>query len=142
MKHKTAVAFESKDFDSDCRRGLRERLNIIAAAEAHVIWKKRLGQCVQSASNEPLDAVLLGQDGVCQLGNLIDGAAFSAFRELPEFMQLREAHQQFHQLALEIVKKLEANDRNAAANLFDSKYSPALCEILKSLSKINKLLAN
>lgn len=138
MKYETALEYES--LDCGCKRGLRDRLNIIAAAEAHVVWKNRLGHHVQGVSREPLGAALLGQDGVCQLGNLIDGAAFSSFRGMPEFGQLREAHQQFHQLASVVVEKLQKQDIDGAQTLFNNEYSFALRDILQSLSKINRLL--
>ncbi len=134
------ITLEPMDLDCGCKHGLRDRLNIVAAAEAHVIWKIRLGHHVRGLGHEPLGAALLGQDGVCQLGNLIDGAAFSAFRGMDEYDRLRKSHQQFHQLALLVLEKLEAEDRDGAENLFNHEYSFALRDILYSLSKINGLL--
>jgi hypothetical protein len=138
--HVLAVANETIGFDCGCKRGLRDRLNLVAAAEAHVVWKNRLGNFVRGISLEPLAAALLGQDGVCQLGDLIDGAAFFSLRETDEYWQLRTAHYQFHQLADVVFEKLQANDLVGAASLFENEYSAALRETLQSLSKINRLL--
>jgi hypothetical protein len=127
-------------FDCCCKRGLRDRLNIIAAAEAHVVWKNRLGHHVRGAGSEPIGAALFGQDGICQLGRLINGSAFSEIRDRDEYRQLRDAHQQFHQLTAVVVEKLEAQDRSGAATLFENEYSAALRDILQSLGRINRLL--
>jgi len=135
-----ARKYEAADFDSYGKRGLRDRLNIIAAAEAHVVWKNRLGNHVRGVSHEPLGAALLGQDGICQLGRLINGTALAVFHEKEVYQQLRVAHEQFHQLALVVVDKLKAGDRSGAAALFENEYSHALHDILQSLSQINRLL--
>ncbi len=127
-------------FDCCCKRGLRDRMNIIAAAEAHLVWKNRLGNHVRGISFEPLGAATLGQDGVCQLGNLINSSALLAFHDMPEYDQLRDAHEQFHQLSCEVVDKLNAGDRDAAATLFENGYSTALRVMLESLSKMNRSL--
>lgn len=139
MKMEANVMAEALNYE--LKQGLRDRLNLIAAAEAHVVWKNRLGQRVHGMSSASLGSALLGQDGICQLGNLIDGPAFSVFKGLEEFGQLRDAHHRFHLLGHEVVKQLEVNDRLAAASLFDNEYSLALSKILQCLSKINKLLA-
>ncbi|MFA6972124.1 MAG: CZB domain-containing protein [Gallionella sp.] len=138
MMSETMVKNDMAGFD--CRRGLRERLNIIAAAEAHVVWKNRLGEHVRGLSHEPLGAALLGQDGVCQLGGLISGAAFAAFRGMDEHRQLRIAHEQFHQLAAVVIEKLNGGDQKAARALFENEYNHALHDIIRSLSTINRLL--
>ena len=128
-----AVRFEGK-------RSLRDRMNINAAAEAHVVWKNRLARHVRGDSHEPLGVAMLGQDDVCQLGNLINGAAFNDFQKLPEFQQLSDAHAQFHHLSRVMVERLKADDRQGAAMLFYNEYSVALHEMLKSLHALSALL--
>jgi hypothetical protein len=130
------VAVSEDGFDCCNKRGLRDRLNLIAAAEAHVAWKIRLGNYIWGEAL--LDAVFPEQ--VCPLGNLINGAAFSAFRERDEYRSLSDAHQKFHQLASVVVEKRKADDKAGAAAMFENEYSLALRDILQSLSKINRLL--
>lgn len=136
----TVSTHDAVGFDCCCKRGLRDRMNIIAAAEAHVVWKNRLGNHVRGTSLEPLGAAMLGQDGVCQLGSLIDGLAFDEFRNMDEYHQLKVAHQQFHKLSREVVKKLLVDDRAGATSLFEKEYSTALTAMLQSLGKMNKML--
>ncbi|MDP1872309.1 MAG: CZB domain-containing protein [Gallionella sp.] len=131
---------DGAELDCRCKRDLRDRLNIVAAAEAHVVWKNRLGSHVHGVSHEPLGAALLGQDGVCQLGGLINGAAFAIFRDMEEFWQLNEAHQKFHQLASVVIEKLKGGDVSGAEALFENEYSLACRDVIQSLSAINRQL--
>ncbi|HEX5337920.1 MAG TPA: CZB domain-containing protein [Gallionella sp.] len=127
-------------FDYYHRSDMGERLNLIAAAEAHVLWKTRLGHHVNGSVREPLESALVGQDGVCQLGNWINGAAFMPFRDMDAYKELNDAHRQFHDLGVEIVAKLKAGDRCGAESLFKHEYSAALRRIIQSLTEINKQL--
>lgn len=138
--HGEYVAHDAAGFACSSKRGLRDRLNLIAAAEAHVMWKNRLGNHVRGTNMEPLAAAMLGQDGVCQLGSLINGAAFAALRDLDECRQLSQAHQRFHQLTKVVVDALQEGDRDNAEVLFENEYSQALRDIIQSLSQINRRL--
>ncbi len=122
------------------KRVMRDRLNLLAAAEAHVLWKTRLGHHVQGNIRESLESAPLGQDGICQLGNLIHGSVFEPFCETDEFKQLTEAHQQFHQFGEQIIEKLKAGDRSGAGTIFNNEYSHSLRRIIQSLTEINKYL--
>ena len=124
-------------FDCCDKRGLRERLNLIAAAGVHVAWKQRLGDCIRG--HEPLASVSVQQS--CHLGELLDGTAFCDFFELEEYRVLSEAHRKFHQFASQVVEKLQLDDRAGAAAMFENEYSMALSDILQSLCAINRLLS-
>lgn len=127
-------------FDYYHKRDMRDRLNLIAAAEAHVLWKARLGHHVQGSIREPLEAAMIGQDGICQLGSWINGSVFQPFRGTETYQQLSEAHQQFHRFGKDIVDRLKAGDRNGAEAIFKNEYSQSLRCIILSLTEINKLL--
>lgn len=124
----------------ECRRGLHERLHLISAAETHVVWKNRLGEHVQGPGHEPLGAALLGQHGACQLGDLIGGAAFAAFRGMDAHRQLGVAHDKFHQLADAVIEKLNVGDHKAAQVLFENEFTHALHDMLQSLTCIHRQL--
>lgn len=126
------------DIDCSFKQGLRDRLNLIAAAQTHVAWKNRLAAHVHGISQEPLSAALPVQ--TCPLDNLIDGVEFSVFRELDAFRTLRAAHHTFHQLACVVVDKLSGDDPGGATLLFENEYSRAFYDIIASLSAINREL--
>ncbi len=123
------------------KRIMRDRLNLLAAAEAHVLWKNRLGHHVRGDSRESIEAAPLGQDGICQLGNWINGSVFEPFCNLDEFKQLIEAHQQFHHFGDKVIEMLKAGDRSGAGAIFNNEYSQSLRSIIQSLTEINKQLA-
>ncbi|WP_435627325.1 CZB domain-containing protein [Candidatus Ferrigenium straubiae] len=132
-----------KDFlgvDRSRKRELRSRLNLVAAAEAHILWKTRLGHHVQGNIRESLDSAPLGQDGICQLGSWINGSVLEPFCDLEVHRQLSEAHRQFHQFGLHIIEKLKAGDRAGAAAIFRNEYSQSLRHIIQALTEINKHL--
>lgn len=126
--------------------GLSERrvpysdLNLLGAAEAHILWKARLGHHIEGNIQEPLEHVLVGQGGFCQLGCWITGPELEPFRDLPEFEQLNEAHRQFHQFGALIVEKLKTGERAGARELFRNEYNQALRAIIQALTGINKHL--
>ena len=131
---------DSSSFTNYRRHDMRTRLNLVAAAEAHVLWKTRLGRNLQEGACEPLESVMVGQDGVCQLGGWISGSVFEPFRELDVYQRLSESHRQFHELGRGIVEKLKVGDRGGAEAVFNNEYSLSLHGIVQSLTEINKLL--
>lgn len=127
-------------FDEDRKRDVRDKLNLLGAAEAHILWKNRLGHHVQGSIREPVEAILVGQSGFCQLGMWINSAESELFRGVPEFDQLHEAHQKFHQSGALIIEKLQAGQRDQAVQIFKNEYNMALRRIIQALTSINKHL--
>lgn len=122
------------------KRDLRGRLNLVAAAEAHILWKTRLGHHVHGNIRESLGSAPLGQDGICQLGSWINGSVLEPFCEPETHRQLSEAHRQFHQFGESIIERLKAGDRGGAAAIFSHEYSQSLRRIIQALTEINKHL--
>lgn len=122
------------------KRELRGRLNLVAAAEAHILWKTRMGHHVQGNIRESLESSPLGQDGICQLGSWINGSVLEPFCEPEVHRQLSEAHRQFHQFGALIIERLKAGDRSGAAAIFGNEYSQSLRHIIQALTEINKRL--
>ena len=121
------------------KREMRSRLNLVAAAEAHILWKTRLGHHVHGSIREPLESAPLGQDGICQLGNWINGSVFDPLRGSDVYQQLSDAHQQFHQMGALIIEKLKASDHSGAEKIFANEYSQSLHQIIQALTEINKI---
>jgi len=117
---------------------MRDRLDLLAAAQAHVLWKNRLEHCVRG--DEPLETVFIGQKGVCKLGNWINGPVFRSYCDQNEYRQLTEAHQQFHRCSDLIIEKLKSGDREGAGTIFSNEYSQSLRSIIHSLTEINRQL--
>lgn len=120
------------------KRDMRGQLNLIGMAEAHIVWKTRLWHHIQGDISEPLDAALLGQAGICQLANLINGRELEHLRAAPEFEQLSDAHRQFHQFGALIVEHLKAGDLGGASAIFKDEYSVSLRNMIQSLTWLNR----
>lgn len=127
-------------FDVARKHNIRARANLLDAAEMHILWKTQLEHHVQGSICEPVEPLLVGQGGFCQLGMWINSSESGPFRGLPEFDQLHEAHQKFHQSGALIIEKLHVGHRSEAALIFKNEYNQALRRIVQSLTDINKHL--
>lgn len=116
----------------------RRWLNLVTAAEAHVLWKTRLGHHVAGNMREPLESAPLAQDEFCRLGSWIEGSVFAPFCEPELLRQLSAAHQQFHRLSMHIVELLEAGDRSGAEAVYSDEYSRSLRDIIAALAIIDR----
>ena len=119
---------------------MREQLNLVGAAEQHVLWKNRLGHHIQGHLNEALDSGLVGQDGICQLGAWIKGSELHALCGTPAYCELDSAHALFHEFGADIIRRLEQGDHAEADSIFKNEYSLAMQHIVQALTKINQLL--
>ena len=128
-------------FNYHQKRDMQGKLDLIEVAEAHILWKTRLGHHITGSIREPLETALVGQDGICRLGNWINSSALEPFCDPDVHKQLKEAHQQFHQFGDLIVETLKAGDHNGAAVIFRDNYSITLRRIIQSLTEINKHLS-
>ena len=120
------------------KRDMRDRVNLITAAEQHVLLKTHLGHHVYGRTRETLDSSIYGHDGLCQLGSWINGWVFEPLRGSDAYKQLSHAHQQFHELGASIIEKLKAGDRGGAEAVFRNEYSQSLHHIIQALTEINK----
>lgn len=71
-------------------------LNMKEALDAHLNWIHRLEVQMSGVSREQLDIAKVAGDHDCTLGTWIHGAARRQFGELPEYVELRKAHADFH----------------------------------------------
>jgi hypothetical protein len=124
------------------KKEVKVQLDLVSAAEQHVLWKVRLGHHVRGQLCDSVESGLVGQDGVCQLGSWINGYEFHALRATQAYRELDFAHSLFHDFGAAIVEKLHQGDRAAAEAIFKNEYSLAMQHIIQALTKINQLLQN
>lgn len=106
------------------------KLNVREAIAAHVAWKVRLGTFL-AGKGETLDAVRVGADNVCVLGQWIHGADAAGLRDRPEFQELKAKHAAFHRRAGEIVS------RHAA---LDTSYDTLSSDVVAALVRLRPLI--
>jgi hypothetical protein len=128
------------DFSDYHKCTLRDRVNLVAVAETHILWKTRLGQHVRGGTDELLESAMVGQNGICRLGVWIKGFAFTPLGGTKAYHQLINAHQRFHQLGDVVMAKLKEGDYLAAEGVYLGGYSQSLQQIIQALTDLNQLL--
>ena len=119
---------------------VQPKLDLVGAAEQHVLWKNRLGHHIKGDLEEDLEEVQVGQSGICQLGAWLKGAELHALRDTQAFRELDIAHAVFHEFGSDIVKQLKQGNRTEAASIYRNEYNLAMQHIVQALTKINQLL--
>lgn len=97
-------------------------LDVQAAINAHLAWRKRLEDLVLKNSSEELDIGVIMQDDQCQLGLWLYERAKSTLALHPEFAALREAHRAFHLYAARIVQALRMGGVEAARGMLEANF--------------------
>lgn len=92
-------------------------LDVMAAIQAHLRWKKRLGDYIAGNSGEQLDADVVGADHKCALGKWIYGVGAEYHGEREIFQRLRTIHAAFHRSAGEIVRAVDAGKEEEASHM-------------------------
>lgn len=124
--------------DSTKKEAIREEINLSEAVEAHIAWKLRLQAYLDGTSGEALDPMVICRDDQCKLGKWIHGPALQYFHDLEPFHQLRADHAQFHFVAANVVKEVQANNRTAADEVFHGEYQKVSHKVVMALTELNK----
>jgi len=89
-------------------------------------------------SEEKLDPMAVCRDDQCALGKWIHGPALRHFHEDGTFHQLRTDHAQFHLIAGNVVKHVQAHERTAAQALLDKEYQHTSHKVVYALTELNR----
>lgn len=102
---------------SEDREQVRREINFFEAVEAHVAWKRRLGDYLSGRSTEQLNPEHVCQDDRCVLGKWIHGTGRNRFGEIALFRQLVDEHARFHKQAALVVQTHQAGNTAHAETL-------------------------
>ena len=104
-------------------------VDLDSAIQAHADWRSKL----RSAANkgEQLDADTISKDNCCALGKWVHGQGASKFGSKPVFVDLIEAHRQFHVEAGKVAKVANQGNESQVQQLMGSgsKFSVASNEV-------------
>ena len=95
-------------------------LNFMGAIEAHVRWKIRLEAYINGTSEEHLDPEVVCRDDQCALGKWIYGGGGAKYGNHPLFPVLKQTHTNFHRAAGDIVRTVDAGDKEKARTMLNS----------------------
>lgn len=121
---------------------IREEINLMDAVNAHVKWKARLQDYLNGTSQEKLDPMNICRDDQCVLGKWIHGEALKHFHQDTTFHQLRADHAQFHFIAGNVVKHVQANEPAQAEALMENEYKLASRKVVMALTELNTHINN
>jgi hypothetical protein len=93
--------------------------NMKNAIDAHVAWKDRLAAQINGASSETLEISVVACDDHCLLGQWIHSEGKKSFSHLPEFVELRSHHAQFHLNAGNVLREAYSNRKEAADKILN-----------------------
>lgn len=126
--------------DAEKKELIRDEINLMEAVEAHISWKLRLQRYLDGKSDETLDPMVICRDDQCNLGKWIHGPALKHFHDVEPFHLLRADHAQFHYVAANIVKSVQANDRSSAEAIFHGEYQQISHKVVIELTELNGLV--
>lgn len=126
--------------DETKKNKIRDEINLAEAVEAHVSWKVRLQKYLDGKSDEQLDPMVICRDDQCKLGKWIHGPALNHFHTFEPFHELRADHAQFHYVAANVVKNVQANDRVAAEEILKGEYQKISHKVVMALTELNNLV--
>ena len=95
-------------------------LNFMGAIEAHVRWKIRLEAYINGTSEEHLDPDVVCRDDQCALGKWIYGGGGEKYGNHPMFPVLKQTHMHFHRSAGDIIRTVDAGDKEKARTMLNS----------------------
>lgn len=105
------------------------------AIQAHTSWKLRLTRYIHGESQEILDPELIESDRHCALGQWIH-ANETAHEGNTTFTELRNEHIQFHQLAGNIVRLIDAGYADEADKMLHEEYSLISHRVIQGLTTL------
>jgi methyl-accepting chemotaxis protein len=94
-------------------KALASEFDFDAIIDAHQAWKQKLRSAIQGGQERNLNADEVCKDNACALGKWIYGPG-QVYAEQPEFESLRSNHAAFHVCAGDILRKIQAGDKDEA----------------------------
>lgn len=117
---------------------IAEEIDLSHAMEAHIRWKLRLQAYVEGTSQEKLDPLDIGRDDQCELGRWIHGPGTIHFHDVEAFDELRADHAQFHLLAANVVRQVQANNRAGAEALLKGEYAHVSHKVVNAITGLHR----
>jgi len=110
-------------------------MNFEEAVSAHPRWKTRLRLAIDWKSTKALDSNVVCKDHLCDLGKWIHGEGGQSMGAKPEFMAVKAAHADFHQVARSVLRKALAGDKAGTSILLDGECYQASSKIIQAITK-------
>jgi hypothetical protein len=110
-------------------------IEIESAIAAHQMWSKRLRHIVDGISPNRVTPTFVGSYTKCLLGEWLYGEGTKYHANI-EYVELIKVHQQFHELAAEIVTLHLAGNDIAARQLLDGNFETLSNQVVDFLHRL------
>nr|MCU0841718.1 CZB domain-containing protein [Thiobacillaceae bacterium] len=98
------------------------KVDFDAIVEAHNAWKKKLRAAIADEREaRRLDAEEVCKDDKCALGKWLYGEG-RRYESDQEYEQLRHSHADFHLCAADVIRKVQAGDKQAAESVLVNRF--------------------
>lgn len=104
------------------------------AIAAHSQWKVKLRMYI-SGTGEKHDPNVVCKDNLCALGKWIYGEG-AKYKTDPLFEPLRISHAEFHKVAAEVIRKVDAKDKTGAETLLNGQYTTVSSQVVTAIIKM------
>ena len=115
-------------------------INLDNAIRAHADWRSKLRTAAMH--KEPLDAETVGRDDCCELGKWLHGSGKSQYGGKSLFVELVDAHREFHQEAGKVARTINQGASEVAEKMLasDTDFSHATQKVSKLIVQLSKEL--
>ncbi len=113
-------------------------LDIDAAIGAHTAWKRRFEFCIDGIIDERLNADTISDDTRCVLGCWLFGTGLE-LADLPLYQELVTTHREFHQIASDITRRIDARDNAGAQALLSTRFTEISAQVISLLKQLREL---
>ena len=121
------------------RNLMRTDIDPADAVVAHMKCKVRLRDYIngKAAPDYQPDPDKVSHDGQCLLGKWIYGSG-RGYLDDEQFNQLCADHTEFHLMAAEIVRNVQADDRSAAEAIFKGEFQKTSRKVVQALARLEQ----
>jgi Chemoreceptor zinc-binding domain len=113
-------------------------MNFEETVRTHCLWKNHLLGIIAGSIAEPSDPEIMGADDKCALGLWLHGEA-RTHSHLTEYLQLMDAHSDFHRQVAMAVKLVNAGKCDRAKFLLETgKFNDASVRVIKAIQSLQQ----
>lgn len=118
---------------------VRGEISFSEAIDGHLAWRRCLVESVLGKAAQPMDCLKVCDESGCLLGRWLNGPGQSRYGDLPSFIQLREQHSRFHNLACEVLELSSSNRLAEAKCLMEGEFLKVSTEIIDRMKHLHTL---
>lgn len=110
------------------------------AMAAHLVWKLRLARLIESSGGEGLESAAALRDDLCDFGKWIHGEG-TMYQAAAAYEKVVRKHADFHVCAAEVVRKVDAGDKEGARKDLEGPFRTASMQLINAVVELRDEVA-